>query len=46
MVTMKMNIAAEEEGKLGAQACFAILYKYWAPMISDSVKIARPFTDG
>jgi hypothetical protein len=45
MVTIKMT-SLEEGGHLGAQACYAILYKYWAPRISDDVTVMRPFADG
>lgn len=45
MVTIKMT-STEEGGQLGAQACYAILYKYWAPRISDDVTAMRPFSDG
>jgi ATP-dependent RNA helicase DDX21 len=45
MVTIKMT-STEEGGHLGAQACYAILYKYWAPRISDDVTVMRPFADG
>lgn len=41
MVTMKMNV--EDDKKLGAQAAFAIIYKYWAPRISEAIKLMRPF---
>ena len=45
MTTIKMCIG-EDGGRIGAQAAFAILYKYWAPKISDSIKTIRPFSDG
>ena len=45
MTTIKMAVG-EEGGRIGAQAAFAILFKYWAPRISDSVRYVRPFSDG
>ena len=39
-------MCAEEGKQLGAQACFAILYKYWAPRIQESIRVIRPFSDG
>jgi hypothetical protein len=41
LVTLKMSAA--EGGTLGAQACFAIIYKYWAPRIQESIRVVRPF---
>lgn len=43
--TMQMCIG-EDGGRIGPQAAFAILFKYWAPRISDSVRYIRPFSDG
>lgn len=45
MCTIKMT-HEEEGGQLGVQACYAILYKYWAPRISEEVKVMRPISDG
>jgi hypothetical protein len=45
MATIKMCVG-EEGGSIRPQAGFAILFKYWAQRISESVKLIRPFTDG
>ena len=39
-------MTAAAGGQLGAQAAFAIIYKYWAPRIQESIRKIRPFSDG
>ena len=44
MCTVKME--AIDGNKLGVDACYGTLFNYWAPRISDDVKLMRPFADG
>jgi hypothetical protein len=45
MVTIKMS-ATEEGGQINAQACHALLFKYWSNRISEDILLVRPFSDG
>ena len=44
MCTVKME--AIDGNKLSVDACYGTLFNYWAPRISDDVKLMRPFADG